>query len=331
MTGKAHPHDDGGKQLIREIIELSRDSAVRRHVVFLEDYDMSVARYLVQGVDVWLNTPLRPMEASGTSGMKAAANAVLNLSIPDGWWDEVWNDPRNPSSIGWAIGKGETYTDLNYQNKVEADALYDLLERDVVPTFYDRGADRIPRRWVERMRACIGSLCHFVNTHRMVRDYFEDYYTKAHTQFRFLEANGAQRARELSEAVQRIERSWSDVCIEKVEDVLADSVTVAAPMTIRANVHLGSLRPEDVIVELYLGRLDLDGDLVDGMPIPMQAAGQVGDGTYAYVVTTALSRSGLHGFTARVRPHHPYMAGKFVPGLICWANESRVAASSAAD
>jgi starch phosphorylase len=326
FAGKAHPRDDAGKQLIREITEVSRDPLLSRHVVFLEDYDMAVARYLVQGVDVWLNTPLRPNEASGTSGMKAAANAVLNLSVPDGWWDEVWNDPANPRRIGWAIGNGEAYTDLNYQNMVEAEALYDLLERDVVPAFYDRGADRIPRRWVERMKACVDSLCPFVNTHRMVRDYFEDYYVKAHAQFRALDANQAQRARELSAAVERIRRAWPEVRVERIEDGPSNStIAVASPLRLQAQIHLGQLLPQDVTVELYLGQVDRNGDLMEGEPVEMHPEEQHSGNTYSYSASTSIVRSGLHGFTVRVRPNHPDMSVKFIPGLICWADESRIA------
>jgi starch phosphorylase len=219
FAGKAHPADDAGKELIRKITDVSRDPVLGRHVVFLEDYDMAVARGLVQGVDVWLNTPLRPLEASGTSGMKVTANANLNLSVPDGWWDEVWNDPKNNRLMGWAIGRGEEYSDRNYQDQVEAEALYDLLERDVVPAFYDhRGADRIPRKWVERMKACVGSLCHFVNTHRMVRDYVEGYYVPAHEQFRKLERDNATRVRALSSAIERIRSNWRDVWVGEIEE-----------------------------------------------------------------------------------------------------------------
>ena len=259
-------------------------------MVFLEDYDMAVARSMVQGVDVWLNTPLRPNEASGTSGMKAAANAVLNISVPDGWWDEVWNDPNNSRKMGWAIGKGETYTDPNYQDQVEAEALYDLLERDVVPTFYDRGVDRIPRKWVERMKACVDSLCHFVNTHRMVRDYVEGYYAKAHAQFRALEANNAHRARELSAAMERIRREWQDVWIAGVEDGPADTIPVASAMRVRAQVHLGRLSPEDVAVELYVGRVDMQARACRRQSVVMEAAGKDSEGNYNYAVETAIDR-----------------------------------------
>ena len=240
FAGKAHPKDEAGKELIRKITEVSRDPVLGRHVVFLVDYDMAVARSLVQGVDVWLNTPLRPNEASGTSGMKAAANAVLNLSVPDGWWDEVWNDPRNSRLMGWAIGKGEEYADRATQDQVEAEALYDLLERDVVPTFYDRGSDRVPRRWVERMKADVDSLCHFVNTHRMVRDYVEGYYVKADAQFRALDQDNATRARQLAADLERIRGAWQDVWVAKIEDGPSRQVPVASSVQVRAVVHLES-------------------------------------------------------------------------------------------
>jgi len=328
FAGKAHPQDDAGKELIRRITEVSRDPVLGRHVVFLEDYDMAVARAMVQGVDVWLNTPLRPNEASGTSGMKAVANAVLNLSVPDGWWDEVWNDPNNSKKMGWAIGKGESYSDPVYQDQVEAEALYALLERDVVPTFYDRGVDRIPRKWVERMKDCVDSLCHFVNAHRMVRDYFEDYYAKAHAQYLVLEANNACRARELSAWMERVRKEWQDVWIARIDNGSTKAIPVAQVMRIRAQVHLGRLTPEDVVVELYAGRVDMRGELFEDNAVAMEAAGRDSEGNYNYVVETSVNRSGLHGFTVRVRPNHPDMSVAFLPGLICWADESRIATAA---
>ena len=328
FAGKAHPQDDAGKDLIRKITEVSRDPILGRHVVFIEDYDMAIARSMLQGVDVWLNTPLRPNEASGTSGMKAAANAVLNISVPDGWWDEVWNDPSNSKKMGWAIGKGETYTDPDYQDQVEAEALYDLLERDVVPTYYDCGADRIPRKWVDRMKACVDSLCHFVNTHRMVRDYVEGYYTTAHTHFRMLEANNASRGRELSDAMGRIRQEWPSVRIAGVENGLGNAIPVASAVRVRAHVHLGRLSPQDVGVELCIGRVDMQGELAPGNSVVMKPEGKDSEGNYNYVVETAVTRSGLHGFTVRVRPSHPDMSAAFIPGLICWADEPRVPAAA---
>lgn len=329
FAGKAHPQDEAGKELIRKITELSRDPLLGRYVVFLEDYDMGVARALVQGVDVWLNTPLRPKEASGTSGMKAAANAVLNLSIPDGWWDEVWNDPENSRQMGWAIGTGEAYSDPNHQDQVEAEALYDLLEHDVIPTFYERGADRISRKWVDRMKASVDCLCPFVNTHRMVRDYVDGYYMKAHAQFRALEKDGAQRVRELAAAMERIRNGWHEVWVAKVEDGPGSIVQVGSSLHVQAQVHLGKLSPTDVIVELYLGRVDGNRELVEGHAVAMRPQGKAADGIYIYSVETSIARSGLHGFTVRVRPSHPDMPKAFIPGLICWASEAPVSTAAA--
>ena len=331
FAGKAHPRDDAGKELIRQITHFSRSPELGRRIVFLTDYDMAVARYLVQGVDVWLNTPLRPMEASGTSGMKAAANGVLNLSTLDGWWDEVWRAPapaggraRRVSDLvnigGWAIGKGEIYDDPNYQDQVEAEALYDLLERDVVPAFYDRGPDRVPRKWVERMKATIGAICPFVNTHRMVRDYTCQFYLRAHQSYRALEAENAARARSLAAWTAHVRQEWPHVRIEGVEQGPSATLPVGTDIRVRARVRLGSLSPRDVAAELYLGQLDAAGDLLGAAAIVMTPAERDGGGNWLFEATTPCARSGLHGFTVRIRPSHADLAVPFLPGLICWAS-----------
>ena len=229
--------------------------------------------------------------------------------------------------MGWAIGKGEEYSDPNYQDEVEAEALYDLLERDVISTYYDnRGADRIPRKWVDRMKADVDSLCHFVNTHRMVRDYVEGYYVKAHAQFSTLERDNSSRARELAAALERIRDAWHDVWVGALADGPGKSIPVGSSMRVRAQVHLGRLTPQDVVVELYAGRVDMNGELVEGESIAMQTAGQPHDGVYDYAVSTSTLHSGLHGFTVRVRPSHPDMPAEFIPGLICWADPAHVPA-----
>ena len=330
FSGKAHPRDDAGKELIRQISGLTRQPELGRHLVFIEDYDLAVARVLVQGVDVWLNTPLRPLEASGTSGMKAAANGALNLSTLDGWWDEVWREQAlggtrfrrasdAPSSIGWAIGKGETYDNPDYQDQVEAEALYDLLERDVVPSFYDRGEDRIPRRWVERMEASIAAVCPLVNTNRMVEDYTRQFYLKAHEHYGALEAQNAGRARSLAAWMARVRHAWPEVRIESVEQRSNGAVPVGTQLQARARVRLGTLDPEDVRVELYMGRVDPSGDLSDPAAIRMHPSGREGDGVLGFEVTAPCDRSGKHGFTIRVRPDHPDLVTSFVPGLLSWA------------
>jgi starch phosphorylase len=315
FAGKAHPQDNPGKDLIRQIVDLASEEPFRRRLVFLEDYGMTVTRYLVQGADVWLNTPLRPREASGTSGMKAAANGVLNLSILDGWWDEAYQP-----EVGWAIGRKETYEDRDYQDQVEAEALYGLLEQDVVPAFYDRGADGLPRRWIHRMKADIKSLCHFFNTHRMVGAYTERFYLPLDAHYRHLMADGMARARALAAWKARVRKSWPQVQVGAVDADVLTEVQVGSEFQVQARVHLGTLTPEDVAVELYIGRVDASGDVVDARAMPMEPAEPVDEGTYLYR-TRAITcpSSGLHGYTLRLLPHHPDLTTPFLPGLIVWA------------
>src|SRR5204862_960110 len=189
FAGKAHPRDHGGKELIAEIIHVCRRAEFRRRMVFIEDYDVNVARYLVQGVDVWLNNPRRPLEASGTSGMKVCANGGLNLSILDGWWVEGF-----AQSNGWAIGHGEEYTDLTYQDDVESRAIYDLLEQEIVPQFYTRTSDGLPRGWLRMMKHSISTCCPFFNTNRMVQEYMDKCYGPSNQRFTRLSADGLKKA-----------------------------------------------------------------------------------------------------------------------------------------
>ncbi len=319
FAGKAHPRDQEGKELIRQISIISRDPELGRRIVFLEGYDLSVARYLVQGVDVWLNNPLRPLEASGTSGMKAAANGVLNVSTLDGWWDEVWRDAKRPESIGWAIGHGESYDDHAYQDQVEANALYDLLERDIVPAFYDRASDRIPRRWVERMKASIGRLAPFVNTHRMVSEYTRRYYVPAHARYRKLDADAGAGARALAAWVARIEHGWSQVRIESVTGGPGQSLPVRTRIAASARIRLGPLAPSDVAVQLYFGPVNAQGEIVEPRPVPMTPSGTESQGCWVFeAAATACCQSGLHGYTVRVLPQHPDLANPYLPGLVAW-------------
>jgi starch phosphorylase len=314
-AGKAHPRDDPGKGLIRQIVELSRHEEFRRRLVFLEDYDMAVARYLVQGVDVWLNTPLRLQEASGTSGMKATANGVLNLSILDGWWDEAYRP-----EVGWAIGRREKYDDSNYQDQVEAEALYGLLEQEVVPAFYDRGSDGLPRRWIARMRASIQTLCRFFTTHRMVGEYTERYYLHAAGHYAQLTADGLVRAKALAAWKARLQKNWSRVRIEAVGGDSIKDVQAGGEFRVQAKVHLGALVPDEVAVELYMGHVDAAGEIMEAESTPMQPVGPKGEGTYLYQASAVtLCGSGLYGYTLRVLPRHPDLTTPFLPGLIVWA------------
>src|SRR5439155_2023782 len=184
----------GGKELIAEILHTARRPELRRRVVFLEDYDINMARMLVQGVDVWLNNPRRPLEASGTSGMKVSCNGGLNLSILDGWWDE-----GHAQDNGWAIGAGEEYTDLTYQDDVESRAIYDLLEQEIVPLFYTRTSDGLPRGWLKAMKRTMTSLCPVFNTGRMVAEYVNTCYVPSAQRSKELTADNLSKSQQLAQ------------------------------------------------------------------------------------------------------------------------------------
>lgn len=313
MAGKAHPHDNGGKELIRQVVHFARDEQVRRRFVFLEDYDVATARYLVQGVDVWLNTPRRPLEASGTSGMKILANGGLNVSILDGWWDEGY-DP----SVGWAIGNGEEYEDHEYQDRVESAALYDLLEREVIPLFYGRGTDGLPRGWIAKMKASMRKLCPVFNTNRMVHDYVERCYLPAARRYHRLTEDGMEGARSLVAYKTRIREHWGEVRVEEVNGDAQESVSVGMPIRVEARVRLGSLDPRDVAVQIYHGPLDADRHFQDGMAVPMGWEKKDDDGCYLYRGEIPCEATGLRGYTIRVVPRHEDAVIPLELPLVVW-------------
>jgi starch phosphorylase len=321
FAGKAHPRDDAGKQLIQQIVHLAESHDFRRRLVFLENYDMGVARYLVQGSDIWLNTPLRPLEASGTSGMKAFANGAINVSTLDGWWDEAWlAAEREDYFIGWAIGRGEHYDDASYQDQVESAALYDVLEHDIIPTFYERGADGLPRRWIDCMKSSIAHLCPSFNMQRVVQEYAVNFYFEAHEHFQRLLADGASRARALAAWDARLRAAWSQIRIESVEKVPTPELAVGSRIRVRAWIRLGPISTSEVAVELYLGHLDSAGEIANGVPLPMEPAGQTAEGLQIFEASgVSCLESGLHGYTVRVLPFNADEARSFLPGLIAWA------------
>jgi starch phosphorylase len=321
FAGKAHPRDDAGKQLIQQIIRLAQQKEFRRRLVFLEDYDMAMARCLVQGADIWLNTPLRPEEASGTSGMKALANGAINLSILDGWWDEAWRESAAKNQfVGWAIGRGESYDNAEYQDQVESASLYDLLEHEIVPTFYDRGVDAVPRRWIANMKASIAHLCPSFNMQRVVKQYAAGFYVPAHERYQHLTAEGSARGKALAAWVSQIRANWAQVRVERIAALATKELAVGSHIQVRAWIRLGAIPSEEVAVELYLGRLDSGGEITDGVAISMQPAGQSPDGLSIFeAAAVPCNRSGLHGYTVRVLPFHADEAKAFLPGIITWA------------
>ena len=314
FAGKAHPKDKPGKDLIRHIVQAARDEDLKNSFIFLEDYDMNVARYMVQGVDVWLNTPLRPLEASGTSGMKAAANGALNCSIPDGWWAEGYHP-----SCGWSIGAGESYDDLGYQNQVESRALYDLLEKDIIPTFYDRGQDNLPTKWIAMMKETIARLAPVFNTNRMVQNYSERYYMSAIKNWNLLSAHDLKETREIREWKNKIAENFKSVKINSVTDCLPKTgASVGKPFEIEASVNIGLLEPSDISVELYFGEIGDDGQIVNGQSLAMEPTELTGK-QHKYRIALPCAKSGYAGYTVRIIPNRKTMDDTQMRNLVCWA------------
>jgi len=313
FAGKAHPRDHGGKELIAEILHIARRPEMRRRVVFLEDYDINVARYLVQGVDVWLNNPRRPLEASGTSGMKVCVNGGLNLSILDGWWCEGFKGDN-----GFAIGGGEEYTDLTYQDEVEGRAIYDLLEQEIVPLFYQRGSDGIPRGWLRMMKRSISTLAPVYNTARMVMEYMKLCYGPSAQRYLRLSADGLKQARILAAWRRALAGGWPTIKVEKVETHDGDALPVGGELHVQAGVHLGKLTPQDVEVQLYHGLLDSMGEITRAGTTTMTPDGQHDGGVWRFTGTIPCRSSGQYGYSVRVLPHNADLASSFEPGLVCW-------------
>jgi starch phosphorylase len=300
VAGKSHPADDGGKALIQQIVRFADDAEVRHRIVFLPDYDMSMARYLYWGCDVWLNNPMRPLEACGTSGMKAALNGGLNLSIRDGWWDELYD-----GSNGWAIPTADGIADPVRRDDLEAAALYELLSSQVAPLFYGRGEDGVPTQWMARVRHTLSSLGPQVQASRMVREYVESHYAPAATAVGLARADGYRMAKQLAAYRSRLSGAWPHVRVSDCELGVDDGHTpvLGERVRVHASVHLAGLDPADVEVQAVVGRVGDTDELRDVVTASMVP---VGDGRYS--VEVSLPHAGSLGVTARVLPKHDLLA-----------------------
>lgn len=313
FAGKAHPQDHMGKELIKKIIEICSKDTFRRHMVFLEDYDIEVARYMVQGVDLWLNTPKRPLEACGTSGMKAVANGALHVSVLDGWWDEGYNP-----EIGWAIGTRTEYNDDNYQDDLESRALYEILEKDIVPLFYKRGSDGLPRDWVAMMRNSMHQLCPMFNTHRMVTEYWTRFYEpSAVNRFKLMKDNW-QELRDITRLFEKIMYNWSSLSIKDIRMDNIDEIDMGKSFHVEADIFLGELLPEDLIVETYYGRINPAKKFEESKTSIMQYDEIQDDRTCTYRTDIEFEDVGHFGLNIRVTPNHPSPERRNTMGLVLW-------------
>lgn len=320
VAGKAHPADDGGKRLVQELVRFADDAGVRHRIVFLPDYGMGMAQKLYPGCDVWLNNPLRPLEACGTSGMKAALNGCLNLSVRDGWWDE-WFDP----DFGWEIPTADgSAIDEDRRDELESNALYALIEDRVAPRFYDRGAGGLPDRWIEMVRSTLVDLGPRVLAGRMVREYVERLYAPAARSRRALDPGAA---RDLAQWKAKVRAAWSGVSVDHVESVTdtaaGGSAELGASLALRARIALGGLDPDDVEVQVVAGRVDSGDAIADAQTFPLKpAGGQDLEDRWLYEGPLALDRTGPYGYTVRVLPAHPLLATSAELGLVALPAEA---------
>ncbi len=311
IAGKSHPADDGGKKLIQEIVKFADDPEVRQRIVFLPNYDIAMAQPLYPGCDVWLNNPLRPYEACGTSGMKAALNGGLNLSILDGWWDE-WYDGDN----GWAIPSADGVDDPDRRDDIESAALYDLIENEVAPRFYDTDAEGVPSRWLEMVRHTLKSLGPKVLATRMVSDYVTELYGPAAVAGRRLNAD-YQGAARLAKWKQRIRAGWPAVRVEHVESQgVGDSPEVGATLTVQAYVGLGDLLPDDVDVQLVHGVVTAEDTLVNTTVESLAVVESYEGGRHRFDGSVQLERSGGFGYTVRVIPRNEFLISPAELGVV---------------
>lgn len=315
FAGKAHPHDNGGKELIKNIAEICRREEFRDHIVFLEDYDINVARYMVQGVDVWLNNPRRPLEASGTSGMKVPPNGGLNFSILDGWWDEAY-DGQN----GWAIGNREEYTDLEYQDEVESNALYNVLENEIIPLYYERGRDDIPRQWVTAMKWSMQTVCPQFSTNRMVADYFNKFYTNASRRYINMTSDDFKKSKELKSWKDNIYSKWSKVSFENtMSEMPSRNLQVGSKFEVKTIVNLGNIAPDSVRVELYHGKLSMKDEITEPTIVEMKHSSDLGNGRHSFIGSLECVNTGQSGYAIRMYPYHKDLGYKFDMKMIIWS------------
>ncbi|MEU0072526.1 glycosyltransferase family 1 protein [Streptomyces sp. NPDC006332] len=321
VAGKAHPADDGGKRLVQELVRFSDDPRVRHRIVFLPDYGMAMAQKLYPGCDIWLNNPLRPLEACGTSGMKAALNGCLNLSVLDGWWDE-WFQP----DFGWAIPTADGLDSDDRRDDIEAAALYDLLEQRVTPRFYERGQRGLPDRWIEMVRQTFTLLGPKVLAGRMVREYVERLYAPAAHAHRTL---APDVARELARWKSRVRAAWHGVRVDHVEASAATATAeLGTTLALRVRVALGDLGPDDVEVQAVSGRVDEEDRITDAEAFPLKSVGGPdAEGRRLYEGPLSLDRTGPFGYTVRVLPAHPLLASGAELGLVAVPSEEVVEAA----
>jgi phosphorylase/glycogen(starch) synthase len=307
-----------GKSIIKKVIDVCRDERFRGKIFFIEDYDINIGRRLFQGVDVWLNTPRRPYEASGTSGEKVVANGVLNLSISDGWWCEGYDGTN-----GWTIGpvvKGNSPERAN-PDEEDSQSLYSLLENAVIPAFYNREISGLPEKWIYMIKRSLQSLMPRFNTHRMLLEYYHDMYLPTANREHELYLYAHKLARELADWKRKIPMRFSSLRLldASIEGIHGDTVFVDQPLIVSARIDPGNVEPEEILVELVIGKKD-GYEFADSPDcVPLKIAGKTSDGILTYSAEYIVKQNGPHSYGIRVLPYHNNLAAKQETGLVLWA------------
>jgi len=316
IAGKAHPQDEAGKKLIQELVATSKDPNFRKKIVFLENYDMNIARYMVEGCDIWLNNPRRPLEASGTSGMKVIANGGLNFSILDGWWDEAYQ-----REFGWKIGNAEEYENLDYQDEVESRLIYETLEKEIVTTFYDRSEDKLPRKWIKMMKASMSNLGPVFNTNRMVSQYNDNYYMKSLDRRKFILENDWEEAKKFTKWKSHLIKNWKTIKFVSVsEENEKTEMKVDSTYKLTCEIDLGKLGPDDIDVQIYYGKVDNRFETNANNYVVMDFVGTNGENNlHTFSGEIKCKLTGNFGYTLRILPKHELLHNAFELNLIHWA------------
>ncbi|MBN1547401.1 MAG: alpha-glucan family phosphorylase [Syntrophaceae bacterium] len=317
FAGKAHPNDDMGKSLVQKVIEICRDERFRGKIFFIEDYNIRVARHLVQGVDLWLNTPRRPYEASGTSGQKVIANGVLNLSIADGWWPEGYNGKN-----GWTIGPLVTDYVEEVPNADEEDgqSLYNLLENTIIPMYYDRDMSGLPVKWIGMIKEAMKTLSPRFNTERMLIEYFNDMYVPTAKRAKELSQDSFALAKELAEWKDTLPLRFASLRMIEftVEGFHGDMIHVSEPLSVTVHIDAGKMNLDEIFVELIIGKKDKDGLLGSMECIPLSLTDNKNPAQLVFNVEYTVKNNGPYIYGIRVMPYHPRLSSKVEPGLVFW-------------
>ena len=314
FAGKAHPADRPGQEIIKNIVDISKMPEFKGKVIMLENYNMNVARYLLHGVDIWMNNPRRPLEASGTSGQKAAINGAINFSILDGWWIEGYKN-----NSGWSIGKNEYYSSLNHQDNVDSDSIYTTLEKQIVPLYYTTDMNGIPNDWVDKMKASIKVVAPEFSTERMIKDYTNDFYVPQMERYKSIVQDNFAKISNLCSWKNYIMQNWDNIHINPINLTAYENNPICVNQSISPAclAYLGNINPDDVSVEVYYGKISEDGQLHDSSSCTMKLVQKNGD-MYEYKAEIPMKNGGNYGFTYRVVPKNPMLINKQDMGLVKW-------------